>query len=322
MSGVLSTDIFVGANRVPVECLGGVFDCEHDGDARHRQAFTKSTGKCFGEENIMSYRDNFLHALQTVIVAAMATLMFAFGVKAEQTEQKLKKTIEVELDYLLYLPKDYKNLAATNSFPLVVYLHGGGAENLAKVGENFLPNLINQGKEFPFIMVSPRNPREEEFFPQEPLATLVEDIASTYKVDRDRIYLVGNSRGAFTAFQMIQNYPDTYAAVVAVSGGGIAHYLDRVRAWTPFWVFHGNNDETVKLSESVAMVQKLKDLGGNREIRFTVYEGVGHSQADDLAFSDPSLYEWLLKQTRVQPKDVTPTAKSTDTAVKPAAVIK
>jgi predicted peptidase len=268
----------------------------------------------------MSYKARLLYAGRSAVVAAVASLVLTFGVKAEQTEHTLKKNIEVQMDYLLYLPEDYKSPTPAASYPLVVFLHGGGASNLTKVSEQFLPSLIKQGKQFPFIMVSPRNPREEEFFPQEQVATVVEEIASTYKVDRDRIYLVGNSRGAFTAFQMIQNYPDTYAAVVAVSGGGIAHYLDRVRPWTPFWIFHGNNDETVKLSESVAMVQKLKDLGGSRDIRFTVYEGAGHSQTDDLAFSDPALYEWLLKQSRVPPKTVTPTAKSTDTVVKPAVV--
>lgn len=270
----------------------------------------------------MSYRSGLLASMKLVFIAAALSFVLAPGARSEQTAHTLKKTIEVEMDYLLYLPQDYKAAAANSTYPLVVFLHGGGAPNLDKVGEQFLPSLIKQGKEFPFIMVSPRNPREEEFFPQEQVATVVEEIASTYKVDRDRIYLVGNSRGAFTAFQMIQNYPDTYAAVVAVSGGGIPHYLDRVRAWTPFWVFHGNNDETVKLSESVAMVQKLKDLGGNREIRFTVYEGAGHSQADDLAFSEPELFSWLLKQTRVKPDNVVPTAKSTDNAVKPATVLK
>jgi len=266
----------------------------------------------------MISKKNLLRVSFASVMAAVAGLSMPLAAHAEQTQHTMTKAVQVEMDYLLDLPADYDE-AATVGYPLIVYLHGGGAENLDKVAENSLPTLVRDG-DFPFIMVSPRNPREEEFFPQEPIATVVEEVASTYNVDRDRIYLVGNSRGAFTAFQMIQNYPDVYAAVVAVSGGGIPHYLDRVRAWTPFWIFHATNDETVRFTESVQMVQKLKDLGGEREIRFTPYEGASHEEADDLAWAEPEFFEWLLKQNRVQPETFTPTAKSTDTVVEPAAV--
>lgn len=255
---------------------------------------------------------------KSIAFAALATLALTVSARADQTPHTMTKMVEVKMDYLLSLPDGYDTPDAAESYPLVVFLHGGGAADLDEVAAA-VPAMLTDSNS-PFIVVSPRNPREEEFFPQEPVATLVEEIAATYKVDRDRIYLVGNSRGAFSAYQIIQNYPDTYAAVVAVSGGGIPHYLDRVRAWTPFWIFHGTNDDTIKLSESVQMVQKLKDLGGDREIRFTVFEGAGHSDSDKLAFSDPALWEWLLQQTRVPPASFAPAAKSTDTAVEPATV--
>jgi predicted peptidase len=256
---------------------------------------------------------------KSIAMAAVVALAPASAAQADQTPHTMTKMVEVKMDYLLSLPDGYDTSDAAESYPLIVFLHGGGAADLDEVAEA-VPAMITDGKQSPFIVVSPRNPREEEFFPQEPVATLVEEIASTYKVDRDRIYLVGNSRGAFSAYQIIQNYPDVYAAVVAVSGGGIPHYLDRVRGWTPFWIFHGANDDTIKLSESVQMVQKLKDLGGSRDIRFTVLEGAGHSETDKLAFSDPALWEWLQQQTRVPPESFAPAAKSTDTAVEPAVV--
>ncbi|WP_108398484.1 alpha/beta fold hydrolase [Devosia submarina] len=254
------------------------------------------------------------------VMAAASALAMSPSAYAEQTQHTMSKPVQVEMDYLLDLPANYDETAA-EAYPLIVYLHGGGAADLEQVAENSLPALVAAG-DYPFIMVSPRNPREEEFFPQESVAAVVEEIASTYHVDRDRIYLVGNSRGAFSAFQIIQNYPDVYAAVVAVSGGGIPHYLDRVRAWTPFWIFHGTNDDTVRFIESAQMVQKLKELGGDRELRFSAYEGATHEETDDLAWAEPDFFEWLLKQTRVAPENYTPTAKSTDFVGEPVPVLK
>jgi predicted peptidase len=261
----------------------------------------------------MSLRNLVLTLLSGTLIAAGPAL-------AEQAQHTMTKSVDVTMDYLLDLPAGYDEAAEGETFPLVVYLHGGGAADLDSLAEQFLPTQVAGMADLPFIMVSPRNPREDEFFPQEYVDAVVDEIVATEKVDADRVYLVGYSRGAFTALQMIQNYPGDDAAVVSVAGGGMPHYLDRVRGWTPFWFFHGNNDDTVKLMESVAMVQKLKDLGGDRDLRFTVYEGVGHGDVDDRAFADPALWEWLLQQTRVEPDTVRPTAKSTDTVIEPATV--
>lgn len=253
----------------------------------------------------------FTLALAGKALVAALFLGLALGGHAHAqkfADAKMAKAVPVEMDYLLYLPKDYDGKAG-EKFPLVVYLHGGGASDLGGVRRNFLPSRVDRGEEFPFIMLAPRNPRKREFFPQEWVQTLVEEIAATHRVDRDRIYLIGYSRGAFAAFQIVQNYPGTYAALVAVSGGGIPQYLDRVRPDMPVWVFHGTDDSTIKLIESVAMVQRLKDLGGGREIRFTVYEDAGHTETERLAFSEPKLFDWLLKQTRAKPEDLAPVAK-------------
>lgn len=247
---------------------------------------------------------------RTVAVALLAWFAAATSVHAEPfADAKMSKAVQVEMDYLLYLPKDYRS-AAEQKYPLVVYLHGGGASDLGVVRRNFLPSRIDKGEDFPFIMLAPRNPRKREFFPQETVQTLVEDIAATHRVDRNRIYLIGYSRGAFASFQIVQNYPDTYAALVAVAGGGIPQYLDRMRPDMPVWVFHGTDDKSIKLIESVAMVQRLKELGGDREIRFTVYEDAGHIETEHLAFSEPKLFDWLLEQTRPHPEAADPVATS------------
>ena len=61
----------------------------------------------------------------------------------------------------------------------------------------------------------------------------------------------------------------------------------------PIWVFHGDEDPVIPVSESDAMVAKLKALG--RIVKYNRYEGVGHNSWDR-AYANDSLYTWLAQQ--------------------------
>ena len=98
------------------------------------------------------------------------------------------------VNYLLYLPAEYKE---SQKWPLVVYLHGGGAsgENLLYVRAEGLTNQIERGKHFPFILLSPQSLRRG--WDPELIVALIEHVSSTLPVDRDRVYLTGCSMGGF-----------------------------------------------------------------------------------------------------------------------------
>src|SRR5580704_3310310 len=72
-----------------------------------------------------------------------------------QKPAKLDTQLHVTLEYLLYLPADYE---AKPTWPLVVFLHGAGerGDDLNLVKKHGPPKLIEQGKAFPFIVVSPQ----------------------------------------------------------------------------------------------------------------------------------------------------------------------
>jgi predicted peptidase len=93
---------------------------------------------------------------------------------------------------------------------------------------------------------------------------------------------------------MAEQFPETFAAVVPIAGGGIRHYLNRTNEDAAFWVFHGEEDETIPLSDSVVMFQRLKELG--RSARLTVFEGMDHAEVETAVLGDPQLFEWLLEQ--------------------------
>jgi predicted peptidase len=90
-----------------------------------------------------------------VFMISLAPMLVADD--AEQTAKKLETTVRVEMSYLLSLPKDYDQ---KESWPLLVFLHGSGerGDDLELVKTHGPPKLIAQGKEFPFIVVSPQCP--------------------------------------------------------------------------------------------------------------------------------------------------------------------
>ena len=133
-------------------------------------------------------------------------------------------------------------------------------------------------------------------FPIETVATLLDDVIANHRVDEDRVYLTGLSRGGFAAWRMAMQYSETFAAVVPIAGGGLPSYVSRIGEDVPVWVFHGAKDDVIPLSSSVEMVEAL--LAIERDVKLTVYPEAGHVESWQMAYGDPELYEWLLEQSK------------------------
>src|ERR1051326_6154271 len=125
----------------------------------------------------------------------MILLGASFNVLADEKDQGGKQvpkeferevTVKVKLNYLLYLPKDYEK---GKDWPLVLFLHGAGetGTDIEKVKKHGPPKQIEAGKDFPCIVVSPQAQR----FGWDPqmLNALLDDIITTHKVDKDRVYV-------------------------------------------------------------------------------------------------------------------------------------
>ena len=196
------------------------------------------------------------------------------------------------MKYLLYLPKDYEQKP---SWPLMLFLHGAGerGDNLEVVKMHGPPKLIEAGRQFPFIVVSPQCPKDGWWEPLE-VRTLLDEIVGKYKVDKDRIYVTGLSMGGFGTWSLAALQPDRFAAIVPICGGGDPQWAKRI-AHVPAWVFHGAKDPAVPLERSKKMVEALKKSGGDP--KFTVYPEAGHDAWTE-TYANPQLYEWLLQQKR------------------------
>ena len=211
---------------------------------------------------------------------------------AQQRPCELNRAVKVTMKYLLYLPKDY---AQKDSWPLMLFLHGAGerGDSLELVKKHGPPKLIEAGKDFPFIVVSPQCPQGKWWEPME-LTTLLDEIVENYKVDKDRIYVTGLSMGGFGTWSLVAYQPQRFAAIVPICGGG-EPFVTMLFAHVPAWVFHGAKDPTVPLERSQKMVESLKHNGGN--VKLTVYPEAGHDSWTE-TYNNPQLYEWLLQQKR------------------------
>lgn len=240
----------------------------------------------------------------TLLVLAVMAVMpsMSRGVEpgsagAAQEEKIFEKeiTVTARLKYLLALPEGYGDESKAERWPLLVFLHGAGesGDDLEKVKAHGPPKLIAAGdRAFPCIVVSPQSPGRG--WNPDVLAALVDEICREYRVDEDRIWLTGLSMGGFGTWALAASKPDRFAALVPICGGANPSQADKLLG-IPIWAFHGAKDFVVPLASSQAIVDAIREKGGDP--KFTVYPEAGHDSWTE-TYADPALWDWLFAQSR------------------------
>jgi predicted peptidase len=234
-----------------------------------------------------------------VALSLVASISFAaLGQEAKPGSQQAAKldkqvTKTVQANYLVYLPKDYGK-DPTQKWPVILFLHGSGerGSDINKVKLHGPPKVAEK-KNLPFVIISPQCP-DGEWWKSEVVITLLDDVIEKYSVDPDRVYLTGLSMGGFGTWQTAIDYPDRFAAIAPICGGGNRFLANRLKN-VPTWVFHGQKDQAVPFAASVEMAQALKQSGG--DVRFTAYPEAGHDSWT-VTYDNPQLYEWFLSHKR------------------------
>jgi predicted peptidase len=241
-----------------------------------------------------------------LIVAAAAWLsgcastrqatIFSAGQHAQSFSEEIRKTVSA--GYWIYLPDGYT--AEKRDWPLVLFLHGSGERgtDLELVKRNGPPKLVEQGKQYPFILVSPQCSESDEEWPTDMLNALLDQIEATYSVDRTREYVTGLSMGGQATWKLAAAYPERFAAIIPICGGGHPRSACMLKN-VPIWVFHGKKDPVVPIEDNEIMVNAVKNCGGN--VKFTVYPDAGHDAWTE-TYNNPDVYEWMLSQSRKKPQ--------------------
>src|SRR5262249_31825807 len=161
---------------------------------------------------------------------------------------------------VLFVPHDYKG---DKPCPVILFLHGAGetgtdGDKQARVG---LGRAIRQReKTFPFIAIFPQSQKrswragsEDGQRAQRLPATMQKE----YKTDPKRVYLTGLSMGGYGTWSMAMKYPQRWAAIVPVCGGGDPNQADKIKD-IPCWCFHGDADTAVNVDKSRHMIKTLE----------------------------------------------------------------
>lgn len=223
------------------------------------------------------------------------------------------------LPFRILMPKGFD---PDRKYPLVVFLHGSGERGsdnqlqLTHGARFFLQDSIRD--RYPAIVVFPQCPQERSWNnviteygsdgsrvirhpkdrkPNKQLA-LVEDLIFeldwTYPVDDDRIYVGGLSMGGRGTFEIVRRNPKKFAAAFAICGGAHPDTAASLKD-TPFWIFHGEEDDVVPIQGSLDVYDALKER--EAVVRLTTYPGVKHDSWTN-TFAEPGLMEWLFSFER------------------------
>jgi len=195
--------------------------------------------------------------------------------------------------YAQYLPKNFDE---TKKYPLVLFFHGAGerGDDLeAATRYGYMKNVREEGKEYPFICISPQCPYEKYWgCYTESLIAFLDYICDILPVDKKRIYLTGFSMGGTGTWMLAMAAPHKFAAIAPICGSGIYWNAVSIKD-IPVFMYHGDCDEVVPITESVNMLNAINKNGGDAQLK--ICYGVGHN-AWDYAYADETLIQWMLEK--------------------------
>lgn len=223
------------------------------------------------------------------------------------------------LQYRLMMPKDFDK---SKQYPVVLFLHGAGER-----GNDNKAQLIHGGKlfaskknriNFPAIVIFPQCPKNSYWanvkidrskkplkikFPLDRNPTkslqlviqLMNQVSKKPYVNKHKIYVGGLSMGGMGTFEIVYRKPKLFAAAFSICGASNPKATKVYAKTTPFWVFHGANDNVISPQSSVKMVMGILENGGKPN--FTLYAKDNHNSWD-AAFAEPKLLPWLFSNIK------------------------
>ena len=193
-----------------------------------------------------------------------------------------------KMNYAVAYPSDYKDL------PLLIYLHGAGERgvNFEHIYRHGIPKLIKEGKEFNAVVLFPQCPGPFIWNNMvKELKSLIDTVVKEYGILKDRIVLTGSSMGGYGTWETAMCYPEIFAAIAPVAGGGVVWRTKKLKD-IPVLAYHGEKDTTVPVSQSEVMVDFTIKNGGIAELN--VLNEYGHNDGIDYAYRQTNLIDRLI----------------------------
>jgi polyhydroxybutyrate depolymerase len=189
------------------------------------------------------------------IKVLLLLLGFTFSSFAQQTINASITHDGIQRDYIVYIPELYDG---TTTVPLVLNFHGYGS-NAAQ--QMFYGDFRDIADTEGFLLVHPEGTTfiGDQFwnvgFPGLSSTiddvgfteALIDELATLYAIDLDRVYATGMSNGGFMSFLLACQLSEKIAAVASVTGSMTQDTFDDCNAQlpTPVLQIHGTEDGVV-----------------------------------------------------------------------------
>ncbi|HEX6985072.1 MAG TPA: prolyl oligopeptidase family serine peptidase, partial [Planctomycetaceae bacterium] len=265
----------------------------------------------------MAFRTPSGPAARRLLGAALAALLAFAPAAAEAAEavetgfvRKVFRDEAGEHGYVVYVPGGY---TPDRAWPVMLFLHGAGerGDDGVRQSQVGLGAMIRRWGEFPWIVVFPqaedtRAPIRSVWAPDAPdgrrALAILEEVERTYRTDPDHRVLTGWSMGGRGSYMLAAAFPEKWSAVVPVAGWADVELAEKLTD-VPLWAFHGTEDTLVSYSEDKALVEAIRDAGG--EPFFTTMPGRGHSIWRTV-YASPVVFEWMSDPSRFAGRDEPP----------------
>ncbi|MBM4083712.1 MAG: hypothetical protein FJ272_02895, partial [Planctomycetes bacterium] len=217
--------------------------------------------------------------------------------------------------YSLSIPGDYDG---ERPLPLIVHMHGHGW---------YAPFQGHPAPSHPAALIaSPhgRGSMDYMFVAEDDALSIIEDVKRLYKVDEDRIYLMGHSMGGTGSWNLGVKFSDRFAAIAPNAGNADHKVWEREWGWgwksappfeamrhfiadmldpasyaenllnVPAFAIHGDRDEIVPVGHARSMAERMAEL--SFPVTYRELKNVGHG-GFPLQVRQEQL-DWLFRQRR------------------------
>lgn len=174
--------------------------------------------------------------------------------------------------YSLTLPRGYNG---RDPRPLILALHPGG-QPFPGYGATFNQQIVAPGlSSLGAIIIAPDVPTRSwtDEAADRAVLGLVQSVMAAYKVDPERVMVVGFSMGGRGAWFHSSRHPDIFKAAIVMAGPIGNEPIEKL-ATVPTYVIHSRDDEVVAFAPAEKVVTELKQL--KRTIEFEPLSGPTH----------------------------------------------
>lgn len=212
-------------------------------------------------------------------------------------------------DVMTFRFKKPSKITEGEKYPLIVFLHGsgdGGTDNSRHmykslinsidkfVGDDCYVLMPQADKKLDWTQIGGKSGDKGSSNLYNKMLDAV--IAVNSAIDTNRVYLTGMSMGGYGTLYQAYNYPEKYAAVVALCG----YYSEKIISdlsrfdGMGIWLEHSKTDDVVNYKESEGLYNRLINYGRNTDdTKLNLIEKYKHD-ITKVSYDNQALWQWLM----------------------------